>query len=184
LADSPPSMMTSSKSAPCTVAMARILASWASSETPCSACLSVERERNRWLSSGHMVGNDPEEINEIVRVFLGEVANEPSREPLAFQPHRRDRCPELGILPNQEIHHDIEQRRTSHDPTRRPGAAAKSRQRRPRCATEAPCCGLETQVGKERPALPTGAPKAKRARNVPRPPARGKAARPPKFWTC
>ena len=52
-----------------------------------------------------MFGNDPEEINEIVRVFLG-VANEPSREPLAFQPHRRDRCPEPGILPNQEIHHD------------------------------------------------------------------------------
>jgi hypothetical protein len=39
LADSPPSTMTSNNSAPCTVAIARILTSWASSETPCSACL-------------------------------------------------------------------------------------------------------------------------------------------------
>jgi hypothetical protein len=40
LADAPPPTVTSNNSAPCTVAMARILASWASSETPCSACLS------------------------------------------------------------------------------------------------------------------------------------------------
>jgi hypothetical protein len=29
----------------------------------------LKRERNRWLSSGHMLGNDPEEINEILRVL-------------------------------------------------------------------------------------------------------------------
>src|SRR6478672_6027735 len=42
LADSPPSTINSTISAPCTTAMARIFASWASSETPWSACLSVE----------------------------------------------------------------------------------------------------------------------------------------------
>src|SRR6266498_1946666 len=42
LADSPPFTISSTISAPCTTAMARIFASWASSETPWSACLSVE----------------------------------------------------------------------------------------------------------------------------------------------
>jgi hypothetical protein len=69
LADSPPSTMTSNNSAPFTVAMARTLASWTSSETPSSACCLLKRKRNRRLSSGHMVGNDPGEINEIVKVL-------------------------------------------------------------------------------------------------------------------
>jgi hypothetical protein len=47
-----------------------------------------------------MVGNDPEEINEIVRVL--------SQVSLALQLHRRDGCPESGILPYQEIEYDIE----------------------------------------------------------------------------
>ena len=41
-ADSPPSTISLTISAPCTTAMALIFASWASSETPWSACLSVE----------------------------------------------------------------------------------------------------------------------------------------------
>ena len=41
LADSPASTMASARSAPCTTAMARIFASFASSETPKSACFSV-----------------------------------------------------------------------------------------------------------------------------------------------
>jgi len=51
-----------------------LLRYWASSETPCSACLSVERERNRWLSSGHMVGNNAGESNENLRVWSTDVA--------------------------------------------------------------------------------------------------------------
>jgi Protein of unknown function (DUF3489) len=42
-----------------------------------------------------------------------------------------------------------------------PAQPPKSRQRRPRCATEAPCCGLETQVGKEGQPCRRARPKSK-----------------------
>ena len=95
------------------------------------------------------------------------MANEPSREPLAFQPHRRDRCPELGILPNQEIHHDIEQRRTSHNPTpapAQPPKAAKGAHVAPRArrvARAKPRSGKEATSGKGRPKRQKGAKGAK-----------------------
>jgi hypothetical protein len=42
-----------------------------------------------------MLGNDPEEINEILRVL--------TTVSLALELPRRDGCPESGILPYQEI---------------------------------------------------------------------------------
>src|SRR6516165_3292809 len=69
--------------------------------------------------------------------------------PLAFQLHRRDGCPESGILPYQEIDYDIEHRRTSPPASARHGAAAESHQTRQRCATQPPCRARKAKVGKE-----------------------------------
>jgi hypothetical protein len=68
---------------------------------------------------------------------------------LALELHRRDGCPESGILPYQEIDDDIERRRTSQPASGRHGAAVESHQTRQRCSTQAPCRARQAKVGKE-----------------------------------
>ena len=68
--------------------------------------------------------------------------------PLALELHRRDGCPESGILPYQEIDYDIEHRRTRQPASGR-GATAESHQARPCCATQAPCRARQAKVGKK-----------------------------------
>ena len=87
-----------------------------------------------------MLGADPEEINEILGVYR--------RVSLALELHRRDGCPESGILPYQEIDYDIEHRRTRQPASGR-GATAESHQARPCCATQAPCRARQAKVGKK-----------------------------------
>src|SRR6516162_9830847 len=89
---------------------------------------------------------------------------------LALELHRSDGCPESGILPYQEIDHDIKRRRTSQ------------RQRPPYCNRPKPpnaptlrhgsaVLRPASQSRERRPARPNGGPKAKRPPNRPNPPA-------------
>jgi Protein of unknown function (DUF3489) len=103
-------------------------------------------------SSGHMVGNDREEINEIVRV-LWQVS-------LALQLQRMD---ESGILPYREINHDAERQRTSQYASSRHGAAAESHQTRQPYAAQASCRARQAKLGKERPPWGERRPKSQKA---------------------
>jgi hypothetical protein len=107
---------------------------------------------------GSHVRNDPEEINEIVRVSW--------QVSLAFEPHRRDGCPESGILPYQEIDYDIERRRISPPTSGRHSATAESHQTSQRYATEAPCRAGQAEVGKEGQLGRTAAQKRKAAKQA------------------
>jgi hypothetical protein len=75
----------------------------------------------------------------------------PNRLPLPL----RDRRPEPGNSP----WHRTAKNKPRPNPS--PRRSAKSHQTRPRCATEAPCCGLETQVGNEGQRGPAARPKPK-----------------------
>jgi hypothetical protein len=88
-----------------------------------------------------MVGNDAVESNE--NCGFGR------RMSLALQLHRRDGCPESGILPYREIDDNIKRRRTSQPASSRHGAAAESHQTRPRSATQAPCRARQARSGKK-----------------------------------
>ena len=68
---------------------------------------------------------------------------------LALELHRRDGCPESGILPYQEIDYDIERRRTSQCVRGRHGEPVESHQTSQRYATEAPCRAGQAEVGIE-----------------------------------
>jgi hypothetical protein len=69
-------------------------------------------------------------------------------------------------LPNQEIHHDIERTRTSHAPTRGPGAAAESAHvapRKPRVAASKPKSGKKASPADGHAQSQKGAKRAKAA---------------------
>ena len=86
--------------------------------------------------------------------------------PLALELHRRDGCPESGILPYQEIDYDIERRRTSQPASGRHGAAAENHQTRSRCATQAPCCARQAKKAANQAKPAAGAREGSKAARV------------------
>jgi hypothetical protein len=88
---------------------------------------------------------------------------------LAFELHRRDGCPESGILPYQEIDDDIERRTARQPASGRPSPAAESHQKRPRAphkrrvAPGKPSSGKKASSTEQRPKRQKAAKQAKPA---------------------
>jgi hypothetical protein len=89
---------------------------------------------------------------------------------LALELHQRDGCPESGILPYQEIDHDIKRRRTSKPASGRPVQPSKATKRanvarrKPRVAPGKPKSGKKASSAERRPKSQKAAKQAPGAR--------------------
>jgi hypothetical protein len=177
MADSPPSTMTSNNSAPAAWPWCESWIPGPRAKRPVPLACLLKLERNRWLSSGHMFGNDRTEIKLDSEGLCRRIS-------LAFELHRRDGCPESGILPYQEIDDDIERRTARQPASGRPSPAAESHQKRPRAphkrrvAPGKPSSGKKASSTEQRPKRQKAAKQAKPA-GVP-----ARVARQPRSWGC